>query len=75
MTSRPETHEIARSSGDQAFLRWIYERLLYVHHEPERMDYMRTMREFAENFHLKFKPRLTWRQRLRRRLLALAGRL
>lgn len=57
MNSPKETFVIARCSGDGLFLRWIYERLLYVHGEDPCMDYMHTMKEFADSFHERFEPK------------------
>lgn len=44
----PDTHLIARSSGDAEFLYWIYCRLRDKHGEDELVDYMHTLYDFVK---------------------------
>lgn len=46
----PETYIVAKNSGDQAFLKWIHERLEHVHGESPFMDYMWTLKAYHAYF-------------------------
>lgn len=43
-----DTYYFASVTGDRAFIEWIWTRLKEVHGENELMDYMHTLKKFAE---------------------------
>lgn len=52
-TYEPDTYEIATSSGDAAFLEWIYQRLAFKYDEYELYDFMHTLKAFCEHYRKK----------------------
>lgn len=47
-----DTYKIATSSGDRAFLQFIYDRMREVHKEDPLLDYMHTLNAFGANINL-----------------------